>query len=143
MNEIKVEAITQAACRLIASLDQLLVGELEGWRENSTGFRMDYENLTGGEVLARIRPSGWPHDSRIVVKLARSGKRGTAWQAFEGHVTTSFIILLPPDSQPFDLTFEVRRLSRDGRLQIYPTDQHSPSADIVNRIIQRRRLNRC
>ncbi len=142
MNEIKVEAIAQAACKLIASLDQLLVGELEGWCENNTGFRMDYKNLTGGKIWASIRPNRWPHDSRIVAKFAQSGKRGTAWQAYEGHAVANFV-LLPPDNQPFDLTFEVRRLSRDGRLQIYPTDQHSPSADIVNRIIQRRRLDQC
>src|SRR3989344_2204840 len=137
MNEIKVEAIIQAACKLLSSLDQLLVGELENWQENNTGFRMDYKNLTGGVVLAFVRPSGWPHDSRITAKFAQSGKRGTAWQAYEGHVIASFV-LVEPDNQPFDLHFKVRRASRGGLLQIYPTDQHSPSADAVNKIIQRR-----
>ncbi|MEK7500783.1 MAG: hypothetical protein AAB642_01505 [Patescibacteria group bacterium] len=141
MNEIKVEAIAQAACKLLSSLDQLLIGELPDWRENNTGFRMDYKNLTGGEVLSFIRPCGWPHDSRITAKFARSGKRGTGWQAYEGHVVASFILLVP-DNQPFDLNFKVQRASRGGLLQISPVDQPSPSADAVNRIIQRRRLDR-
>ncbi|MBI4120036.1 MAG: hypothetical protein HY454_01080 [Parcubacteria group bacterium] len=141
MNEIKIEAITQAACRLVYSLDQLLVGELEDWDENNTGFRMDYKNLTGGKIWASVHPNRWPHDSRIVAKFAQSGKRGTAWQAYEGQVVANFV-LVEPDDQPFDLHFEVRRVSRGGLLQIFPTDQHSPSADFVNKIIQRRRLDK-